>query len=810
MKRPLFWAVTAFALGEVEGLCQDRTVRIGIAAAMLICVALWSRRYFSGQYLKYCFIYALCAVAGFLNVTLRAPVCIGGDISSPICIEGYVCDLLPREEGFDAVIRIYDSNYEIKLLIYKAPADVSIGDYVSLEGKAAGFSRASNPGGFDMERYYQARGIDGILTGISYQQSPVWEKLAPSVRDVSLLEQIRSGVYHYKNVLLDFRNILKDIFYSLDAETAGIYTGLLLGDRSGIDDSLMKLYQSAGISHILAISGTHISLLGLGLFWVLRKAGVGFPWASVWSVLFLVCYGGMTGGGFSTMRAIIMLMYVFLGRCLGRGADCLTGAAVALLVMLAGEPRRLLDGGLLLSFSAILGVALGQYCLRRLCSIESVRMMQKKHRLLYRCLSLVVRAISIQMILAPVLAYLYYVLPVYSVFCNLIVLPTVPVLLVSGLAGLFLGGFCHCPVFGHMALSVGGGVLELYEQLCRLVLKLPFHSIYVGKPAWTTLILYYVFLLLLVILTLPEVLHRLRLLVYRCTHRWYQKSAWIQRMAVVYVCLFLSGGMLLYQIHRYSLCEQIVFLDVGQGDGILIRTAEGSSFVIDGGSGSREGLGEYVLVPALQALGMAQVDYWFVSHTDTDHISGLRDILRMGELSGVHIDNIVFSAYAVADDNMEELCRLAAMQEINICYMRGGEYVSDERSFQITCMHPDSGFATEDINQASLALEYCSADYAMLFTGDMDTAALEYMLRARDNRSRTEHYDVIKAAHHGSKYSCLPSLYDITDTVVISCGVGNSYGHPHIELLQTLEEAGVNIRRTDEEGAVIFRARGRQ
>lgn len=806
MKRPLFWAVTAFALGEVEGLCQSGAVRIGIAFAVLICAVLWSGRRSAGQYLKYYLVYVVCAVAGFFNAALREPACVGLDMTASIHIEGYVCDLLPRAEGSDAVICTESLGYKMKLLVYKAPDGTEIGDYVGMEGKVEGFPCATNPGEFDSERYYRARGIDGVLRAASYGREMIWEKLPPPAGTGSFIRQIQRNGYRIRGGLYRLRSTLKSMLYTLDAETAGIYAGLLLGDKSGIDKSLSKLYQSAGISHILAISGTHISLLGLGFFWLLRRLGVGFSWASAWAVLFLVCYGTMTGGSLSTVRAVIMLSYVFLGRCIGRGADLLTGAAAAMVIMLVWKPSALLDGGFLLSFTAISGVALGQYLLRRLCGIKAFRIMKKKRRLIYRCIACIVMAVSVQAVLSPVLARLYYVLPAYSVFCNLIVLPTMPVVLVSGMAGLLIGGFFRCPALGNILFSVGGAVLKLYEWICRLTLSLPFHSINVGKPSWMVLILYYALLLLLVFLTLPKILHRLRLFVYRYTHRWYQKPSWVKRMVVVYMCLLLFGGLLLYRLHRYSLCEQVVFLDVGQGDGILIRAADGSSIVIDGGSSSRDNLGEYVLVPALQSLGMARVDYWFVSHTDTDHISGLRDILQAGELSGIHIENIVFSAYAVSDNNMEELLQLATERGIRVNYMREGEYVSDRYSFLVACIHPDKDFAAVDINQASLALIYRSANFTMMFTGDMDTAALEHMLADERNRKWLIRYDVIKAAHHGSKYSCLPELYDMADAVVISCGEGNLYGHPHAELLEELERVGVSVRRTDEEGSISFKA----
>lgn len=275
-------------------------------------------------------------------------------------------------------------------------------------------------------------------------------------------------------------------------------------------------------------------------------------------------------------------------------------------------------------------------------------------------------------------------------------------------------------------------------------------------------------------------------------------------MLIVYCCMIGLAGAGLYGLHQYTLCEQVTFLDVGQGDGILIRTEAGTNLVIDGGSVSRDSLGEYVLLPALRSLAMTRVDYWFVSHTDADHISGLLDILALGELSGVHIENLVVSAYAVQDEEMSELIHLASGQGISVYYMDVGEYVTDGESFLMRCLHPDSAFTAEDKNEASLALEYQSNYFRMLFTGDMGADALRYML-TEEMRGAGRKYDVVKAPHHGSKYSCMEELYDMTDAVVISCGQNNRYGHPHEEVIRLLEEKNIRIYRTDYDGAVIFR-----
>ena len=248
----------------------------------------------------------------------------------------------------------------------------------------------------------------------------------------------------------------------------------------------------------------------------------------------------------------------------------------------------------------------------------------------------------------------------------------------------------------------------------------------------------------------------------------------------------------------------MAFIDVGQGDGILLRSESGVNMVIDGGSTSEDELGRYVMLPVIKYYGMVHIDYWFISHTDKDHISGLLYILKLGKRSGIRIDNLVFSYTMEEEDVFEELMTLAEKNEINVMFMETGDYVTDD-SFELACVHPDRAYETDDINDASLCLSYISDDCSVLFTGDMGDDALGYML-LNEQDYLLNHYDILKVPHHGSRNSINLDFYNMInfEAAVISCGENNSYGHPHEEVLELLNLCGCIVYRTDQYGAIIF------
>ncbi len=792
MKRPLFWAVAAFALGEVTGMFVSGIWQIGIALAMLICDVVYIiKKPDKWKYMVAMYVFMLF---GILNVVLRTPPDVLEYENAEI--DGYIYNKVVTANGINGYMRvdIIDGNelsYTLNAVVYKLPENIVIGDYIEVHGTLTWISEAVNPGQFDMKRYYRARGIEAAVTYM--------DKYEVCSRDSS----------NYKEIIFNIRKTISDKMYTtFDKFTADMYSGLLLGDRQGIDDMTRKLYQVGGISHILAISGLHISLIGMGVVKLLKALGMNVHMACVAAVLVIMFYGELVGWGFATIRAVIMLIMTYGGVWLGRKADVLTGGAVALFIMLIICPYRLIDSGLILSFSAVLGVAYGQSVMLKFERMDIAVRLKRRRKLLYFTFSSLVMAFCLQLIMAPVICLVYYVYPTYSMALNLIVLPLMSAVLISGIIGVIIS--FASPVFAELFIYPGKMILILYKYICEFIVGLPANSICTGKPPVSIIILYYGIIISLSLLSSVQLHRKIREKIYKRTHKWFSKKEWYRCVCVVYLVLTIMSATGLYFLHRAYLCEEIIFLDVGQGDGTIIRTENGINLVIDGGSVSKEQVGTYIIEPALKSQCMARVDYWFVSHTDKDHISGLIDILD-DDYSGIDIRRIVFAKNMVRDVSMDEIVSRASERNIDIIYMDVADVITDGSKFLVRCVHPSDSFSTDDKNQASLILEYKSDSTSILFAGDADAEALEFMyeneLDIHNQDSNIRAYDVIKVPHHGSKYSFYSRLYEGAELAVISCGYKNIYHHPHTEVLDGLSEAGVPVLRTDEMGAIVLRGK---
>lgn len=268
--------------------------------------------------------------------------------------------------------------------------------------------------------------------------------------------------------------------------------------------------------------------------------------------------------------------------------------------------------------------------------------------------------------------------------------------------------------------------------------------------------------------------------------------------------------------------NQAVFLDVGQGDCILIRTASGENYLFDCGSSSRNGVGEYVLVPYLKYQGIHRLEAVFVSHPDKDHMSGILELLEMGEEESVEIGQLVLPQIA-EEFRMEQLGQVTAAayasersSPVEIRWLASGD------SWQVgsagfLCLHPEAGSTLTDPNAYSecIYVEFRESRWGqqsvatLLLTGDVEGEGEKALLEELKRRG-IQRVDVLKVAHHGSRGATSRELLEHIDPLlsVISSGRNNSYGHPHEELLERLEEAGSEILGTAECGAVTLYFRG--
>ena len=552
---------------------------------------------------------------------------------------------------------------------------------------------------------------------------------------------------------------------------------MVLGDRQLLEPEIKSLYQKTGISHILAISGLHVSIIGMGFYKMLQKQRVPLLLRSTLSAVAILVFAVLSGAGVSTKRAVLMFLLLLLGGVIGRSYDSLTGLALAAIFLLWENPFVYAYTGFILSFLAVLGVNASVILLKSMDIQKGIREQI--------CVSGCIQAFTI-----PVIAYCYFELPTYVIFINLLILPTTGAVLFLGILGGLLG-LLH-PVLGFLLLQAAKGMLMLYQLLCKFFLKLPGAVWVTGQPKLQRLVFYYV--------VLAGILAWL----------WYEKKPQRKseaesnnrvrnlRFNRIALTLFYLG-LLICSMQKEEKRFQIQVLDVGQGDGIYIESDAGTEIFVDGGSVDVSEVGKYRIRPFLKSHGVREVDYWFVSHCDADHCNGLMELLE----TDYPIKHLVFSKYVLKDEAQEELAALAKQKGCQVLYMEEGECFRDT-SIRIQAIYPSEKSVEGERNADSLVLLLEHGNFHGLLTGDIGSEQEKKLIETYGEVCDSRNIDWYKAAHHGSKTSNSKELLDALQPKIatISCGQDNSYGHPGKEAVEHMQDAGAEIFQTTECGQI--------
>ena len=234
----------------------------------------------------------------------------------------------------------------------------------------------------------------------------------------------------------------------------------------------------------------------------------------------------------------------------------------------------------------------------------------------------------------------------------------------------------------------------------------------------------------------------------------------------------------------------------------VVRMEDGTTILVDSGSTDNSRLYEYTLEPFLLSRGVDELDYVIVTHCDNDHISALKALLNE---SVIHVTNFCMPSTTCIDDAYEDLWELASESASNIMEIYAGMRIQTADG-TVTCIHPSYQYKCDDRNDYSTTLVVQYGEFTALLTGDISSEQEKEILPYVQPYAP---FDLLKAAHHGSKYSsCTEFLDEVSPLAcIISCGIDNSYGHPHTETMDRINAAGSEIYRTDEIGAVLVNLR---
>ena len=625
----------------------------------------------------------------------------------------------------------------------------------------------TNPGGFDSSQYYACRHIYYFM------------KKAVLLKKTSTYSS-------YHQAMLMVKEKCRQILENTAGKDAPVFEAIVLGEKTGLDSEIRMRYQLAGIVHILAISGLHISILGMGLYKLMKRVGFGIWPAGIFSLAVMLQYGMMTGGSVSTLRAVTMFLIAMGARITGRIYDMPSAVSVTAMMILAESPAYLLDSGFLLSFGCVLGICVAS---ERICALAGAKRKGTK---------VFCESVALWLVTLPVMLKFFGEASLAGLVLNLAVLPSVGVVLAGGVAAMILG-FVSIPT-GRVMIFPARVLLFLYERLCELAGRSRWCTWIGGEPEIWQITIYYA-ILVAVLLIGQYIKESDQTKISRKQH--------ILRISGI-VLLILSILTLGKQSFRYSFKNQtlqITCLDVGQGDGILIRTPDNKHYLIDGGSSSQSELGRYCLLPALKSMGISCLDGIFISHTDKDHLSGVQELLEYMEkgLTTIRAAYLVLPGWTEPPEAWTDLASAAQKAGIKTVTGNAGNIIRfGAAAFEI--LWPESTARGKDVNEEAMVMELTYGDFRMLFTGDIGADTEKKLLSA----GCLNDIDCLKVGHHGSGYSSSEEFLKKVkpELSIISCSSTNTYGHPSPETVKRLKDCGSQIEYTMKNGAIILETNG--
>ena len=667
--------------------------------------------------------------------------------------------------------------------------ELAVGVKVQVRGKLAPVEGPGNPGEFDFRTYYRTKGIACRLYG---------ENLAVAGGE---------AIPYYKGIA-EFRMQCAGVLEKICMpEDVAVFKAVLLGDTSDMNPEMRDMYQRNGISHLLAVSGQHLAIIGGGIYLMIRRAGAGYGKAGMISAVLVISYGIMTGSSGSAIRAVIMIVCLWLAAVKGRSYDTLSALGAAALILLYRQPYLLYHSGFELSFGAVLAISgLGGW----MQSFLELERAWEKTLLI---------SLSVQIVLTPIVLYHYFQHPLYGIFLNLLVIPLVSILMYSGILGIVLGSFWIQG--GVAAVGAGHYILRFYELLCEFAEGLPGYSLVLGRPSPGSLVMYFGIHAMGTAVVLFCIRGRSAFIRAKSPARCNDHLA-VSHFRTRVSSISCKPMILLYFFGIYALSFaalvprpvkglEVVCLDVGQGDGLLLRTGK-RAVLIDGGSSSQKKLGDIVLEPYLKSRGISWIDYAVVSHGDSDHINGLMYLLE--ESKDIGIGTLVLPVMGKGEEVYENLAALARREGADVVYMKTGDWV-ETGELTLTCLYAGEDFGGKDRNSHSLVLCGDYKGFHMLFTGDMGEGQESSLVRLAEQEGTLQdihlnHVQILKTAHHGSRTSSSEVFLDRLKIrlAVVSYGEGNSYGHPSPETMARFREQGIAVLETGKKGAITFKTDG--
>lgn len=666
-------------------------------------------------------------------------------------LTGYVANY-PTYDGKRAsfIITTREESKLIKKVQVFADFDLAIdkGDYIELTGKLIPPPAPGNPGEFDYPSYLAKENIYYILN-------------LKAAADIKLLEHNRNMVY---NLTSAYRHkIISLSEEALGYDTASILLGMLLGKKENMDEKQYRDFQKTGIVHVFAVSGLHVGFLLLFCHGITSLLALSPRNRFYFSLIILLAYGTVVGWPISVIRASIMAglsifaLYVNRDRSL---LDCLGLAGIIIIIL---DPYAPFKVAFQLSFVATWGLIYLYPLIKNSLAIEN------------KFWAYFLIPLAAQVPTIPFVAYHFNLFTPISILTNVLLTYIIGIIVIAGFV--LISFMIFFPALFTFFIMPIGALINFVLLINDNLVNLPWAYIYVATPHIFLIGIYFLGLALLI---------------------YYLQD--ITRNSYLIAALFLITVFILVICLPANLFNrgklEVVALDVGQGDSILLKSPQGKFILVDGGGSDFTDVGQRKVLAYLHHRGIRNLYLAVNTHPDTDHLLGLETVVN-----DMAVKHIGIPSTLKDEDKYQKLKNIASRKGISLTPLYKGQILKIEPGFNLEVVYPaiDNELKTVD-NDQSVVLFGRYKHFTILLTGDIEKKGIEKMLSEYDLPEVT----LLKIPHHGSKGSLVEDLYKKTKPQygIISAGQNNNFGHPHQGVLVQLDDIGATTLRTDLGGLI--------
>jgi competence protein ComEC len=714
---------------------------------------------------------------------------------------------------------IVKSKYGKKFYLYvNTKKEFDYGDIVEVKGNFSKVNKATNEYCFDYREFLKHKKIYGNIMASK----------------VNLLRK-NSMLCKISKVKIKLNKYIDENY----SDTAsGFLKTLLLGETNEIEKEIKEDFTKANISHILAISGMHISIIILVIKNIMQILKFDQRLEKIFLNLLIICYIFFIDYPISAIRVAITQVILLITFFTNRKSNFYNTISITLFIILLLNPYNIESTAMQLSFGGICGIYLFykfikkmffyKFCIQKKTVKEILKENTKENRNIRKNIKNICQTviksnklkqividslclnISVQIFIFPIVWYKFNFISITSFIPSILIsLFIFPILILGYLSffEIFIQRFISISIIS----KINNFIILKMLNLVSILSKIPLLSIYLKKPNKIFIVSYYVVLILCIKIIqkdkLSELLHIWRIKSGKAPIKQYirvkfKKNNDFKRIVLIVILNIVIIFQSFVQDNFLKNGVEIYFLDVGQGDSTIIRTAKNKTIVIDGGEGEKSGFdyGKNVLFPFLINKGVRKIDFLIFSHFDSDHCGGLIYLLE-----NIKVEKILIGKQFEKNENFEYIVNLANKKDIKIIELQAGNKINIEKNSSLEILWPSVAekISENAINNNSLVCKFVYKNFSMLLTGDIESIAEEKLLGKYKNTNRLN-ANILKIAHHGSKTSSIQEFLNEVNPKIALIGVGrkNKFGHPNQEVLERLKEKGIQIYRTDQNGEI--------